>query len=63
MHIEEEYFHQVHIITKTITNWQPHNLLKIATPTLKLKAYQSGMRKAHVFVKAQSDAPTINFQP
>jgi hypothetical protein len=63
MHAEEKYFHQVHIMKETITNWQPHKMLKIAAPTLKLKAYQSGMRKAHACVKIESDAPTVNFQP
>jgi hypothetical protein len=37
-------------------------MLKIATPTSKLKAYQSGL-KVHMFVKAQYDVPIINFQP
>ncbi len=63
MHAEEEYSHQAHIMTETITNWQPHKMLKISAPTLKLKTYQSGMRKACGCTKAESDAPTVNFQP
>lgn len=63
MHTEEEYSHQAHIIIERITNWQPHKMLKIITLALKLKAYQSGMKKACVFVKAQSNAPIVNFQP
>ncbi len=63
MHAEEKYSHQAHIMTKTITSWQPHKMLKIVTPALKLKAYQSGMKKARACVKAESDAPIVNFQP
>jgi hypothetical protein len=63
MHAKEEYFHQAHIMMETITNWQPHKILIILAPTLKLKTYQSGMRKACGCIKAKSYAPTINFQP
>lgn len=61
MHAKEKYSHQAHIITETITNWQPHKMLKITAPTLKLKAYQSGMKKARACIKVESDAPNVNF--
>jgi len=63
MHTEEEYSRLAHIIREITTNWQPHKMLKIATPTFKFKAFQSGMKKACMFVKAQFDGPTVNFQP
>jgi hypothetical protein len=64
VHIKKKYSLQDNIIMETIVDWvdsQDVKIVNIATLVLMMEVDYSGMRKVHVFVKAQSNAPTVIF--